>query len=156
MTHGKKIQPRNPDTKRAHRTQTFWQILLPIFAIVISVLITGILFLIARMNGGDAIVMWAHISTIWISLPILIFLVMVIGVVFLINYGLTKAIRALPGLALRIQTHVYRAAVKIRTLSDKSISPFMTFHETGTAFRAFFKGKKKALTQHKGGTNGSY
>lgn len=132
---------RNPETKRLHTRQTFWQIFLPIFGVILLVLAAGILAATSDGSNGGGPRVWAEISEIWILIPMLVLSLVLLFILGMGIYGVGKAIHHLPGIGLQVQTFMYKAAVTIRTYADKAVTPLLTYHQTRAGLGSLFKRK---------------
>src|SRR3972149_924682 len=91
---------RNQETQAIHRRQVFWQITLPL---VILAMIFLALTVVVSLGGAGYQSRWADISLIWCLCPNLLVLLLCVGSLGGVGYGLFRLQRALPGKMFRLQ-----------------------------------------------------
>lgn len=122
-----------------HRKQMSWQIVLPV--VLMSALLIALIVLIniATFRDNGDVARWAAISTIWIVVPImiamLIFLVLLIGLIYLLSQllGITPRYT---GLA---QDYVYKVAAYIKRALDILVKQIIEIQGVLASLREFFK-----------------
>lgn len=120
---------------QVHRRQFWLQIFLPIILAVLAILVVAVLLSISALNGTGDSVRWAAISTIWLLIPTmvfgLIFLIVLVGVVFLLSRGL----EALPNYTSMAQYYVNRAGSAVKRFSDGAAKPFIFLNSVGAGLK---------------------
>ncbi len=83
-------------TYLAHRKQTWWQILLPVVlaGLVMVCLIVTLYFGVTQ--GSSSLTKWAEVSTIWLTIPVGIGALIMLGVLSAVVYLLGRALGVIP------------------------------------------------------------
>lgn len=139
---------RNPKTHAIHRRETFWQITFPLGIGILLLLAAVAVIILSATQPVTDVGRWADVSLVWLILPTLffalIFLVLLIGFVYLISYSL----RIIPRYALIVQLYFEAGKNKVSQLSNLSIEPIVRLRSTWAAVRyAARLGKKQAPEQ---------
>lgn len=90
----------NPLTRRSHRREMFWQILLPLAAVSLG---AAFLFYFLLAGGIGNIERGAQIAVILLALPTLVLGVVLLGLLLVLNIGIGKLIGWLPEKAAAAQ-----------------------------------------------------
>ncbi len=136
-----RISPkRNPETRKAYNRDFFLQILLPI--LLFSILLLALGFLASFGNIQDGInhtAVWAHISTIFMVILILITGLVVLAFSILIIYGLAWLLSRLPDYSFIAQLYLQLFGEHIHNIADKTSAPFIAIQSAWSGFRSIFK-----------------
>jgi hypothetical protein len=134
-------KPPRPVPSPAHRKQTFWQIWVPFFAVILLFLSLAVLAAISTSSptGGVAVTKWAHFSVVYLLIPVLLGGFIFLVVSGLLIYGVARLINILPVYTHILQAYVARAAFFIHTKADQSVSPILQVRDWWTGFRTLFK-----------------
>ncbi len=116
------LQQRNPITYQAHRRQAFWQIYFPLIVFTILVIATIVLVIIAN---NAQVSKWADISLIFIiSITMVAFLVVIVGLVFSIVYS-RRLLKATPYFFFNAQRFIYLVEVRVKRVSNVAVEPIL-------------------------------
>ena len=116
------LQQRNPITYQAHRHQAFWQIYFPLIVFTILVIATIVLVIIAN---NAQVSKWADISLIFIiSITMVAFLVVIVGLVFSIVYS-RRLLKATPYFFFNAQRFIYLVEVRVKRVSNVAVEPIL-------------------------------
>ena len=102
-----------------------------VFAVAV---VTGV----ATFSGNGDSPRWAAISTIWLVIPVmifgLIFLIILIGLVYLLARGLKFS----PPYTAKAQYYVNRATSAVKRFSDMATKPMLFLEGIKACLKAFF------------------
>jgi lysylphosphatidylglycerol synthetase-like protein (DUF2156 family) len=119
-------QPR-PQPDPIHRKQTFWQIWLPLMLSIAAILFLAGLAVVATMNNNQTATEWAHLSAIYMIIPVLIISFIILVVLCAIAYGLARLLDILPVYTRITQSIFRKMSLSIHKWSDKASQPVLTF-----------------------------
>lgn len=127
---------------RRHRRQRVVQILLPIIAAIMLILVIAALVIqtaVTEPSGGD-VSQWADLSLIWLIMPVL-------GIAFFITVTLAglifvvaRLLKILPGYTFQAQYYVGFASNMVATWMDKLVSPFIFVSSTKAGLKTLLSG----------------
>jgi len=123
-----------------HRRQRFWQIFAPVgFGVLVILVILGLVINMAVVtDAGDPVSQWADTSMIWLSLPGLMFALVVaiilVGMIFL----MAKLLKILPVYSFKLQFYVDLGKDFIDTFADKVVAPIIAVKSAGATVSALF------------------
>jgi heme/copper-type cytochrome/quinol oxidase subunit 2 len=127
------------DPRASHRRQFAWQILVPI---VLSLIVALAFLVVLVFNAGQAPATngkWAHISTMLLSMPVIIFSLLTLAIVLLLTWLIIKLRKAIPPFT----GQVFKAVDKVNRITnrttEKSLSPLIQG-------KAYFAGAKRLLS----------
>lgn len=126
-------KPRNPLTQQKHRREVLWQITIPVVTGTVLMLVFCVLA--ATLSSPNASV-WADISLIWMIPPawFFVFLMMVINAGS--AYLVIKLIAEAPPFFFKMQNFLRRLQLKVGTVSNKAVEPFLRVQGWGASARA--------------------
>jgi len=127
---------RNPVTQAIHRRQVFWQITLPL---VILVLIFLALAVAVSLSGAGLQSRWADISAIWCLCPNLIVLLLCVGSLGGMSYGLFRLQRVLPGKLFSLQKFSLKVRDGVQKASDVAAEPVLKMHSSRAGQKTLWK-----------------
>ncbi|MEN4100077.1 MAG: hypothetical protein ROW52_09175 [Anaerolineaceae bacterium] len=111
--------------KVKHRKQTTWQIFLPLSLFITAMLALAVWAAVATAGNPVIGTEWAAVSIIFLSLPALLFglilLLILVGFVLL----LSKLIDILPYYGSVARTHTYQIGAVILNLSNQIVKPVL-------------------------------
>ncbi len=140
-----RISPkRNPVSRKAYQQDFFLQILLPV--ILFSLLLLALGFLASFSPSQDGInhtAVWAHISTIFMVIILVISGLAALALLVLIIFALAWLLSRLPEYSFIAQLYLQLFGGHIHNLADKISSPFIGIQAGWAGFRSIFKHKKK-------------
>jgi hypothetical protein len=128
---------RNPVTQEIHHRQVMLQITLPL---VILALIFLALIVAVSLSGAGYQSRWADISLIWCLCPNLIVLLLCVGTVGGISFGLFRLQRVLPGKLFGVHKFSLKVRDGVQKASDAMVEPVLKVHSAQAG--------RKALWQH--------
>jgi hypothetical protein len=128
-----------PSIKR-HKREKIWQIITPLLFGGLVMLGIGVIVVMTtfRSSAGGMVSQWADTSTIWLILPVIMFVF--IGVLILIGMILLLAgmLNVLPHYTDLIQQYAGLIEAKVEMVTKKIVSPVITFRSKQAGFRGFF------------------
>jgi hypothetical protein len=105
---------------KIHKRQLTWQILMPMFLIILAMGVACIFITTGRIGQARLL---ADISVIWLLAPLMIFglllFVLLVGLIF----ALAQALKLIPGYSIRAQQLFYRLKRGIKRAADLSVAP---------------------------------
>ncbi len=140
-----RMQPleRNPKTHAQHEREAFWQITLPmVVGILLGLAALGAIILSATQPVTE-LRRWADTSLVWMILPSLFIAFVLLAILVGLVYVLHRILRAVPGIACRIQQFLDRGGGQVARLADLMTEPILR----GQAFWA--AAQKLASYAHK-------
>jgi len=127
---------RNPVTQAIHRRQVFWQITLPL--VILAVIFLALIVLISLSQAGYQS-RWADISAIWCLCPNLFVLLLCVGSLGGMSYGLFRVQRVLPGKLFSLQKFSLKVRDGVQKASDAAVEPVLKVHSSRASQKAFWK-----------------
>jgi hypothetical protein len=127
---------RNPVTKVIHQHQVLWQITLPL---VILAVIFLALIVVVSLSGAGYQSRWADISLIWCLCPNLIVLLLCVGLLGGMVYGLFRLQRVLPGKMYSLQKFSLKVRDGVQKASDVAVEPVLKVHSSRASQKALWK-----------------
>lgn len=131
-----------------HKKQYFWQILLPVgvggllvFVVAVMVILTA-----GGTDAGGPVSQWADTSLIWMSMPVLIFALLIGIVLIFFIYLIAQLLKVLPYYTSLAQQYTSLFSAQIKSWSNKIVSPIFTVSSFQARISAFFSalsGQKK-------------
>jgi uncharacterized membrane protein len=109
--------PQDHYSYTAHRRQFWLHIFLPmILAVILIIAVAAIMGVAAFGANGDS-PRWAAISTIWLLIPVMVFGLLFLAILFGLVYLLVRALQVLPSYTSSVQYYINRAASEIISLT---------------------------------------
>ena len=122
-----------------HRKQTFWQIWVPLCLSFLVILLLAVLAAIsAGSSASPTVTKLSHLSTIYMITPVLIVGVVVLVLMGLVIYGMTRLIDILPVYTRMVQGFFRQIAEFFRMWSNRTVQPVL-------AIKSWWAGLKAAL-----------
>ncbi len=125
--------------KERHQQEVTLHIFLPLG---LSLLIALAFLLLSLWGQGSRLSAIAALATIWLILPILclqaVFLVLLIAAI----YGLTRMLKASPGMAIEARVWNYRFQRGVRRLADRAVEPILKSYEGVARIKAMLDLKR--------------
>lgn len=120
--------PKSESYKR-HQRQRFWQIIAPVgFGVVLILVIIALIISTAVGTGaGGPVSQWADTSLIWLSLPVLLFALVLALILIVMIYLVARILKILPDYTFLAQHYVNLISGFIQTWSDKLVAPMIAF-----------------------------
>jgi predicted PurR-regulated permease PerM len=127
---------RNPDTHKAHKRETFWQITFPLIIGVVFVAILSVLTVLAATGGGN--IKQAGDAALIILIVPLMLVTIIFTIIFAgIAYGVIKINETLPFYTKQAQDAFARVRQQVQMGSDKAVEPFLRVQSFFASLRAF-------------------
>ncbi len=132
-----------------HRREARLYILLPLGVSILCVL--SLLFLITGAEGENFSQI-AALATIWLILPLLLLQLLLLILLLAKIYLLHRALKGLPGAALRFQLRLYHGYGHLNRMSDWLVRPIFALHEGWSALRTIFDFRRLWMAWKSGGS----
>ena len=134
--------PTPPEQKRnsyrAYKRASFWQILLPMMVVL---LIFVALSVVTSTQNTESLGKWAAISTVWLSLPMIVFLIVNLILLIALIYGMAKLLRITPVYTYKLTGYINLLGEKIASLADKVAEPVIKTKGVSASLRRIFRKK---------------
>jgi amino acid transporter len=127
---------RNPVTQVVHRRQVLWQITLPL--VILAVIFLALTVLIS-LSGAGYQSRWADVSLIWCLCPNLIVLLLCVGTLGGMAYGLFLLQRVLPGKLFSLQKFSLKVRDGVQKVSDAVVEPVLKVHSSRAGQKTLLK-----------------
>ena len=128
-------EPFESPSIKSHRNQRFWQIFLPIILISLLVISFGSYYIV----GGTQTRVWADISIIWISLPILMILLFSFAILVGMIVLMVQAAQKLPLLTRKVQRLFCLMEKKSIDATDSVLKPIFWINQMQAGIARIFK-----------------
>ena len=126
---------------KAYKRDFLWQILVPILVALILVIIASV----SVATSSDASTSrWADISTIWIVIPLFIFVFISLIILVGIIYGMAKLLDITPVYTQKLNALIRLAGRKIESVADGTVKPIFFVEEISASLagiKSFFQQK---------------
>ena len=122
-----------------HKRETNRQILLPV--ILSTLLIVALFILVAYSTftpSGD-VARWAAISTIWIVIPLMVFLLIVLMMLAGMVYGMQRLLKTAPDYTGLAQEYVLKITARIQQYAAEITDRVIRFRTWVDTIQAFLK-----------------
>lgn len=123
-----------------HRRQRFWQVIAPVgIGVLIILVILGLVISTAvATDAGGPVSQWADTSLIWLSLPALLFALVVAIILIGKIYLMARLLEVLPGFTFKAQYYVALGKDYVVMAADKVVQPIIAVKGAGATVAAFF------------------
>lgn len=123
-----------------HRQQRFWQVLAPVgFGVLVILVILGLVISTAVVtDAGGPVSQWADTSIIWLSLPALMFAMVMALLLIGMIYLMARLLQVLPGFTFTIQYYVDLGTDFVVTMADKVVAPIIAVKSASATVSALF------------------
>lgn len=131
-----------------HQRQRFWHIIVPvgIGTLLILVILALVIVTAAGTDGAESVSQWADTSLIWLSLPVLLFTLVLAVILFMMVWLLARLLKILPEYTLTAQYYASVIAHFLHNWADKLVAPIMTvksFSATVSALMNALMGRRR-------------
>jgi uncharacterized membrane protein YhdT len=126
------------ETYLTHRKEVRWKIIAPVAVAVLLCVACSVLINVATFSYGGDVARWAEISTIYLAIPTIIFLVIIFALVGGMVYLLTRLLAILPNYTYRAQGLFYRIKTAVRHAADAVAKPVITIDSIGASINRIF------------------
>jgi hypothetical protein len=82
--------------------------------------------------------LWADISTIWLLIPLLIFVLITLVILGGIIYGMAKLLNITPVYTQKLYALIRLVTKKIENVADASAKPIFFFEELSASIKSIF------------------
>ncbi|MFZ3071193.1 MAG: hypothetical protein WA110_08750 [Anaerolineaceae bacterium] len=118
-----------PDPRRDHEKQRFWQILFPIL-LAGALLVAAFVFVIRdTASAASSTASWGQVSTVVIVLPLLFVLLVVLLLVAGLSLGVSKLRGWVPQASESLVNLLSRAKEMVKTGSDAAARPVISLRQ---------------------------
>ena len=121
-----------------HRKEMRWKILLPVIASAVVCVACSALVFVATFSYGGDVERWAEISTIYLSIPTIIFLVIIFALIGGIVFLLARLLVILPNYTFMAQDFFNKAKGVIRRGADNVAKPVIFIDSIGAGINRIF------------------
>ena len=123
-----------------HRRQRFWQVIAPVgIGVLIILVILGLVISTAvATDAGPPVSQWADTSLIWLSLPALIFAVIMALILIGMSFLMARLLKILPGYTFKAQYFVNLGKNYIIAFADKVVEPIIAVKGASATVSALF------------------
>jgi len=130
--------PQDHYSYAAHRRQFWLQIFLPVILAVILIIAVAAIMGVAAFGANGDSPRWAAISTIWLLIPVMIFGLLLLAILFGLVYLLARTLHVLPSYTSTAQYYINRAASEIKRFSDMATRPVIFLEGIKASLKTFF------------------
>ncbi len=135
-------KPTPPEKKtssyRAYKRKAFWQITFPMIVVLLIFVAVSVM---TSTQGAEKLLKWSSISTVWLSLPMIVFLIINLLILAGLIYGMAKLLDITPTYTHKLTNYIYLAGEKIAAFADKAAEPVIKTEGFFASLRRIF-GKK--------------
>ncbi|HJS20485.1 MAG TPA: hypothetical protein VJ785_17180 [Anaerolineales bacterium] len=121
-----------------HRREVKWKILAPVIASVVICFVCSALVYVATFSYSGDVARWAQISTIWLSIPTIIFMLIFFALVGGIAFLLTKLLSILPRYTGKTQDIFHKIKSYTRRGTDYAAMPIIFINSLGASIGRIF------------------
>lgn len=124
-----------------HRRQRFWQVFAPVgLGVLVILVILGLVISTAVVtDAGGPVSQWADTSLIWLSLPALVFALVMALILIGMVYLMARLLNILPGYTFVAQYYVALGKNYVETFADKLVAPIITIRGASATVAALFE-----------------
>lgn len=126
-------RPENAPPYRAHRRQTFWQILLPVILTTLALLAMGLL--LALRGGAAGASLWADVALIWLILPAMLLGLLILALLAGLIYLTARVHRGTPPAAAKVQNFFRQAERAVGHFTEKIVQPVLWIEQIKASLR---------------------
>ena len=123
-------------TLREHKRQHFWQILMPIFLVIVLILVAGGLVIGAEAGQTR---LWADVATIWLVAPLMLFALLCMAVLGGMIYAVARLTQITPRYTLQARNLVLRFTAGVKRGADVAVKPVVWLEQARAALKSLFK-----------------
>jgi uncharacterized protein involved in cysteine biosynthesis len=136
----KKTIPPAKKTKsyKAYQRAVFWQVIFPM--LIVALIFVGVSFATST-QGAESLGKWASISVVWLSLPMIVFLIVNLLLLAGLIYGIAKLLDITPTYTHKLTSYIYLVGEKIESFADKAAEPVIKLEGVSASLRSIFRKK---------------
>ena len=127
---------RNPVTQAIHNREVFWKITFPL--LILGAILVA-LIVVVSLSGVGYQSRWADISAIWCLCPALIVLLLCVGSLGGMAYGLFRLQRVMPDKMYSVQKFSIKVRDGVQKASDAAVEPVLKVHSSRASQNALWK-----------------
>lgn len=131
-------KPVHPSYKK-HRKDLAWKIILPVVLSTILCIALIVLINLATFGAGGDVARWAAISTIWIAIPTMIFMLVFLALLVGIIYLLAKLLNITPKYTAMTQDFFYKVESYARRAANAAAKPIIFLDSIGAGIHRIFR-----------------
>lgn len=135
------VKERNPLSQQNHRKQVFWQITVPLIAVVVVILAVAVL---AATGSGQSTSLWANISLIWLLIPVMVFALILMVILAGLVYAVIWLVRILPGYSMQVLNFMIAISSQVEKLGNAIVEPILRIN----AFLASLQALRRSLRRN--------
>lgn len=125
-----------------HRKDLTWKIIFPVVLSAVLCLVLVVLINIATFRDGGDVARWAAVSTIWISIPIIIGMLILLALLVGLVYLMGRLLNVTPIYTGLAQDYVRLGAAYIKRASEAIVKPVIQLNGVLASISAFFERMK--------------
>lgn len=126
------------ETYLKHRKEVRWKIIAPVVASTLVCVACSALVYAATFGYGGDVARWAEISTIYLAIPAIIFLVVFFALIAGLIYLMMRLLAVLPIYTYKAQGLFYRIKAAVRRGADAVAKPVITLDSIGAGINRMF------------------
>jgi len=123
---------------RAYKRASFWQIIFPMIVVVLIFVVVSVL---TTSSGTETLGKWASVSTVWLSLPVIVFLLVNLLILAGLIYGVAKLLDITPIYTHKLTGYIHLVGEKIASLADSAAEPIIKYEGFFASVRSIFRKK---------------
>lgn len=131
-------RPQHP-SYRKHRSQVAWQILLPIIAAGLLLVVAAVLVSLATFRANADVGRWAAISTIWLTMPVMFGGLILLALFAGLAYLLGRAASFIPPYSRQAQLFTSKVLAAARRAEQVGHRPTLVFPEIARLIKKAFR-----------------
>ncbi len=139
---------------KMHKKQLWTRIYLPLGLTVLVVFGIGLLISLRSVSDASVSQTWASMGLVFLLIPPILFSVVILVVLILAVFGMTKANKSIPPHLQVFRTRVLDVNEKSRDFTNKLAIPVIKTRSVSAAIKNLFN-KLRSKTGSNGGLNGT-
>jgi len=122
----------------AYKRASFWQIIFPMIVVVLIFVVVSVL---TTSRGMETLGKWASISAVWLSLPVIVFLLVNLLILAGLIYGVAKLLDITPIYTHKLTGYIHLLGEKIASFADAAAEPIIKVEGFSASVRSIFRKK---------------
>jgi len=132
---------------KKHKRQAFWQILFPLILLGGGIVAGAVLIAISSSNGNGAVSQWAHVSTIFLVMPVMAIAIVLLLVFSGLFYLLIVIAKKTPAYSIKVQNIFSQVKSVSNQVLNGSVKPVFWIKGTLSGISKAFKGLTRNLNR---------